>query len=174
MKYIKYIETKIGKVGIIEENSKIVKVIIVNENEYKKESENKKNKKNKNNNYNNENYQEKDTKLLLEAKKQLEEYFEGKRKEFNLPLKQEGTEFQKKVWEALEKIPYGETRTYKEVAKMVGNEKASRAIGLANNKNNIPIIVPCHRVIGSNGKLVGYALGLDMKKYLLDLESKNK
>ena len=171
MKFIKYVETKLGKIGIIEENSKIVKVIIVNENEYKKESENKKS---KNNNYNNENYQEKDTKLLLEAKKELEEYFQGKRKKFDLPLEQEGTEFQKKVWKVLEKIPYGETRTYKEIAKMVGNEKASRAVGMANNKNNIPIIIPCHRVIGSNGKLVGYALGVNMKKYLLDLENRNK
>lgn len=159
MKYIKYVETKLGKIGIIEENSKIVKVIIGEEND--------RNSKDKN-------VEEKDTKLLLEAKKQLEEYFEGKRKAFDLPLEQKGTEFQKRVWKALEKIPYGETRTYKEVAKMVGNEKASRAVGMTNNKNNIPIIVPCHRVIGSNGKLVGYALGLDMKKYLLDLEKKNK
>lgn len=159
MKYIKYLETKLGKIGIVEENSKIVKVIIGEEND--------RNSKDKN-------VEEKDTKLLLEAKKQLEEYFEGKRKVFDLPLEQKGTEFQKRVWKALEKIPYGETRTYKEVAKKVGNEKASRAVGMANNKNNIPIIVPCHRVIGSNGKLVGYALGLDMKKYLLDLEKKNK
>lgn len=159
MKYIKYVETKLGKIGIIEENSKIVKVIINNGN---------------NRNSKDKNVEEKDTKLLLEAKKQLEEYFEGKRKVFDLPLEQKGTEFQKRVWKALEKIPYGETRSYKEVAEMVGNEKASRAVGMANNKNNIPIIVPCHRVIGSNGKLVGYALGLDMKKYLLDLEKKNK
>ena len=167
MAYVKYIETKLGKIGIVEEDSKIVKVIIVNENNKKS-----KDKEDSKNDY--ENYQEKDTELLLEAKKELEEYFEGKRKEFDLPLEQEGTEFQKRVWNALEKIPYGETRTYKEVAKMIGNEKASRAVGMANNKNNTPIIVPCHRVIGSNGKLVGYALGLDMKKYLLDLEKKNK
>ena len=167
MAYVKYIETKLGKIGIVEEDSKIVKVIIVNENNKKS-----KDKEDSKNDY--ENYQEKDTELLLEAKKELEEYFEGKRKEFDLPLEQEGTEFQKRVWNALEKIPYGETRTYKEVAKMIGNEKASRAVGMANNKNNIPIIVPCHRVIGSNGKLIGYALGLDMKKYLLDLEKKNK
>ena len=76
--------------------------------------------------------------------------------------------------DALKKIPYGETRTYKDIAKAIGNEKASRAVGMANNKNNIPIIIPCHRVIGSNGSLVGYALGLDVKKYLLDLERKNK
>lgn len=157
MKYIKYVDFKLGKIGIIEENGKIVKILFINEN-----------------NKNMECFIEKDTNLLLEAKKQLEEYFEGKRREFDLPIKQEGTDFQKKVWKALCEIPYGETRTYKEVAKMVGNEKASRAVGMANNKNNILIIVPCHRVIGSNGKLVGYALGLDVKKYLLDLESKNK
>ena len=157
MKYIKYVDFKLGKIGIVEENGKIVKILFINEN-----------------NKNMECFIEKDTNLLLEAKKQLEEYFEGKRREFDLPIKQEGTDFQKKVWKALCEIPYGETRTYKEVAKMVGNEKASRAVGMANNKNNIPIIVPCHRVIGSNGKLVGYALGLDVKKYLLDLESKNK
>lgn len=170
MRYIKYVETKVGKIGIVEENSKIVKIIIVNENNNNNDNDSNINK----NNYNKNNYKEKDTKLLLKAKKELEEYFEGKRKKFDLPLEQEGSDFQKKVWKALEKIPYGETRTYKQVAKMVGNEKASRAVGMANNKNNIPIIIPCHRVIGSNGKLVGYALGLDMKQYLLDLESKNK
>ena len=167
MKYIKYVKTKLGKICVVEENRKIIKVIIDNEN-----NENSKDKEIDKKVY--EKYQEKDTKLLLKAKKELEEYFAGKRKEFDLPLEQEGTEFQKKVWEALERIPYGETRTYKDVAKIVGNEKASRAVGMANNKNSIPIIIPCHRVIGSNGKLVGYALGLDMKKYLLDLERKNK
>lgn len=160
MKYIKYVDFKLGKIGIVEENGKIVKIVIINKNDE--------------NNKNVDDFIEKDTKLLVKAKNELEEYFEGKRKEFDLPLKQEGTEFQKKVWNALSKIPYGETRTYKEIAKMIGNEKASRAVGMANNKNNIPIIIPCHRVIGSNGKLVGYALGLDMKQYLLDLESKNK
>lgn len=158
MKYIKHMETKIGRIGIIEENGKIIKIILENEN-------------NKNIC---DNYKEENTQLLLRAKKELEEYFKGKRKKFDLPLEQEGTEFQKKVWKALEKIPYGETRTYKEVAKMIGNEKVSRAVGMANNKNNIPIIIPCHRVIGSNGKLIGYALGLDKKKYLLELENKNK
>lgn len=160
MKYIKYVDFKLGKIGIVEENSKIVKIIIIN--------------KNNNTNKNAYDFIEKDTKLLLEAKRQLQEYLEGKRKEFELPIEQEGTKFQKQVWEALRKIPYGETRTYKEIAKMVGNEKASRAVGMANNKNSIPIIIPCHRVIGSNGKLVGYALGLDVKQYLLDLENKNK
>lgn len=160
MKYIKYVNFKLGKIGIVEENGKIVKIVIINKNDE--------------NNKNVDDFIEKDTKLLVKAKNELEEYFEGKRKEFDLPLNQEGTEFQKKVWNALSKIPYGEKRTYKEIAKMIGNEKASRAVGMANNKNNIPIIIPCHRVIGSNGKLVGYALGLDMKQYLLDLEIKNK
>lgn len=104
---------------------------------------------------------------------QLCEYFEGKRKLFNFAYTLVGTDFQKKVWQALVTIPYGETRTYKDIAKQIGNEKASRAVGLANNKNPITIAVPCHRVIGSNGRLVGYAGGLEMKKALLSLEQKN-
>jgi methylated-DNA-[protein]-cysteine S-methyltransferase len=108
-----------------------------------------------------------------EVKKQLDEYFKGKRKKFDLPLEPVGTEYQKKVWNVLSEIPYGKTVTYKEVARMAGNEKASRAVGLANNRNPIPVIVPCHRVIGSNGKLVGYAGGLDKKQRLLELEREN-
>lgn len=103
---------------------------------------------------------------------QVTEYFQGKRKEFHFPYKLHGTEFQKKVWKALCDIPYGETRSYKDIAIAVGNEKASRAIGMANNKNPIGIAVPCHRVIGANGSLVGYAGGLSMKKFLLELEAK--
>ena len=80
----------------------------------------------------------------------------------------------KKVWKALQEIPYGETRTYKQIAEKIGNPKAVRAVGMANNKNKIPIIIPCHRVIGSNGKLIGYALGLDKKQWLLDLEKNNE
>ena len=102
---------------------------------------------------------------------QLEEYFAGKRKIFDLPIKLIGTEFQIKVWNELKKIPYGETRSYKQIAESIGNPKAVRAVGLANNKNPITIIIPCHRVIGSNGKLVGYAGGINMKKQLLDLEN---
>ena len=105
---------------------------------------------------------------------QLDEYFHGKRKEFDFPLEMRGTEFQKKVWMALSDIPYGETRTYKEIATAVGSPKASRAVGMANNKNPIAIVVPCHRVIGSNGKLVGYAGGLEMKTALLEIEKKNR
>ena len=98
------------------------------------------------------------------------EYLDGKRKTFDIKYEINGTEFQKKVWKELTKIPYGETRTYKEIAVAVGNPKASRAVGMANNKNPIAIIVPCRRVIGSDGKLVGYAGGLDMKRALLTLE----
>ncbi len=105
---------------------------------------------------------------------QLCQYIAGQRKNFDVPYKLNGTDFQKKVWQALCSIPYGVTRTYKDIALAVGNGKASRAVGLANNKNPITVIVPCHRVIGSSGKLVGYAGGLEMKKFLLDMEHKNK
>lgn len=108
--------------------------------------------------------------LLNEVKKQLDEYFEGKRSQFDLPLRQKGTPFQMKAWEYLKNIPYGQTVSYKEEAAEVGNAKAVRAIGSANGCNNIAIIVPCHRVINSNGKLGGYAYGLPMKEKLLQLE----
>ncbi len=106
--------------------------------------------------------------------KEICEYFDAKRKTFSFEHQAKGTDFQKKVWSALCDIPYGETRTYKQIAIAVGNEKASRAVGMANNKNPLHIIVPCHRVIGASGKLVGYAGGLEMKEYLLNMESENK
>lgn len=112
----------------------------------------------------------KETALIKKAAKQLKEYFAGKRKLFELPLEPEGTEFQKKVWDALLKIPYGETRSYGQIAEQIGNKKASRAVGMANNKNPIAIIVPCHRVVGANGSLTGYAGGLNIKGILLNLE----
>ncbi len=108
------------------------------------------------------------------AYNRLLEYFDGKRNRFDVPYKLKGTDFQKKVWNALCDIPYGETRSYKDIAIAVGNPKASRAVGMANNKNPITVIVPCHRVIGSSGKLVGYAGGLQMKKFLLEMESNNR
>ena len=114
----------------------------------------------------------KETKLILQCKMQLDEYFRGERKTFDLPLAPKGTDFQKKVWNALQEIPYGETRTYGEIAAAVGNPKAARAVGMANNKNPIGIIIPCHRVVGANGKLVGYAGGMDKKEWLLQLERK--
>lgn len=112
-----------------------------------------------------------ETDLIKECFKQLKEYFEGNRTKFDLPLDPIGTEFQSKVWNELLKIPYGETKSYKDVAIAIGNEKACRAIGMANNKNPIPIIIPCHRVIGSNGKLVGYSGGLGVKEKLLNIEN---
>jgi O-6-methylguanine DNA methyltransferase len=111
--------------------------------------------------------------LLNRTIKQLDEYFEGIRFEFDLPLSFKGTDFQMKVWRELLNIPYGETRSYKDIATAIGKPKACRAVGGANNKNPIILICPCHRVIGASGKLVGYGGGLDMKEYLLSLESSN-
>lgn len=111
--------------------------------------------------------------VLNDAFNQLEEYLEGKRKEFNLPLNPKGTSFQQKVWSCLYKIPYGETRTYKEIAEQIGDKNACRAVGNANNKNPIPIFIPCHRVIGSDGNLAGYAGGMELKQKLLNLEKLN-
>ena len=108
--------------------------------------------------------------LTEKAINQLKEYFCGTRKSFDLPLEMKGTDFQKKVWSALCSIPYGETRSYGEIAEMIGNPKAVRAVGGANNKNRFMIIVPCHRVIGADGSLTGYAGGIDVKKKLLELE----
>lgn len=109
--------------------------------------------------------------LLQETSRQLDEYFSGKRKEFDLPHKAEGTLFQQKVWQALQQIPYGTTVCYKDIAEAIGSPKACRAVGMANHNNPICIIVPCHRVIGANGSLVGYAEGLDVKQKLLKLEA---
>ena len=149
----KILQSPIGNIIISEENENIVELNIDNEKKI--------------------NIKESQTPLLIETAKQLEEYFLGKRKQFDIPLKPKGTEFMQKVWNELKNIPYGETRTYKDIAISIGNEKASRAVGMANNKNPIPIIIPCHRVIGSNKSLVGYALGLGVKEYLLNLEKQN-
>ena len=152
MKNVFYYDTKIGRIGIEENGLAITKVYFMNNDEQE------------------EILEKNETALLKEAIKQLNEYFDGKRSSFDLQLQPQGTEFQNKVWKALIEIPFGETRSYGEIAKIIGNEKASRAVGMANNKNPIPIIVPCHRVIGANGKLVGYAGGLDIKEKLLKLE----
>ena len=153
--YKKCMQSPVGEIVIIEDKGKIVEIDIAKNNKL-------------------DNIEEKDTELLLQTEKQLKEYFEGKRFAFEIPLNPTGTEFMQSVWKALEQIPYGETRTYKEIADAVGNPKASRAVGMANHRNPIPIIIPCHRVIGSNNKLVGYGLGLDMKQYLLELEKEYK
>lgn len=115
----------------------------------------------------------KETTLIKEAKRQLDEYFGGRRMIFDLPIKLEGTEFQKKVWQALEEIPYGMTYSYGQIAEKIGNPRAARVVGLANNKNPVSIIIPCHRVIGKDGSLVGYGGGLKIKEFLLDLEKRH-
>ena len=143
-------DSPIGKMGIIEENEKIVCIELVPKDE-KTEGNS--------------------TPLLEKAKKQLVEYFDGKRRKFDFPVEFSGTDFQKAVWRELEKIPFGETRTYGEIAAAIGKPKASRAVGGACNKNHILIAVPCHRVIGAGGKIVGFALGTDMKKWLLGHEA---
>ena len=111
-----------------------------------------------------------DTPLLLQASRELEEYFRGERKAFTVPLSPRGTAFQKRCWEALCRIPYGETRTYAQQAAMIGNPKACRAVGMSNHRNPLPIFIPCHRVIGKNGTLTGYAGGLTIKETLLNIE----
>lgn len=121
----------------------------------------------------NKNYVIKETPLIKKAASQLFEYLNGKRMEFDLPLLKDGTDFQISVWNELLKIPYGETRSYKDIAIAINNEKAVRAVGMANNRNKIPIFIPCHRVIGSNKKLVGYGGGLEIKEFLLNLEKRN-
>ena len=152
MKKIFFYDTKIGKIGIAEEKGAITDLYFSEElTESKAILE--------------------ETAILKETNKQLQEYFQGKRKVFDLPLAPKGTEFQQKVWQALKEIPFGETRSYGEIAKSIRQPKASRAVGGANNKNPLPIFIPCHRVIGANGKLVGYAGGLEIKKFLLNVEN---
>ncbi len=112
-----------------------------------------------------------DTTAFVEVVQQLQSYFAGERKNFDLALILEGSDFQKRVWTALRKIPYGETISYKELAEMIGSPRAVRAVGAANGANPIPIIIPCHRVIGNDGSLTGFGGGLPLKKQLLELES---
>ena len=157
MRNLAFIDTKIGKLAIEENGRAITDVYIVNEEIEKDDS-----------------ILLKETDLLKEASKQIKEYFEGNRQNFDLLLEPKGTEFQQKVWNALKEIHYGETKSYGEIAKMIGNEKAARAVGMANNKNPIMIIIPCHRVIGANGKLVGFSEGVDIKETLLKLEKDNR
>ncbi len=149
-----YYHTSIGKIGIVE-NGKAVVYLSFGDIELK-------------------DIVIKETQFLKNAYKELEEYLRGERKEFDLPLDPHGTGFQLKVWNALLEIPYGETRSYKQIAERIGNSKASRAVGLANNRNPISIFIPCHRVIGANGKLVGYGGGLDIKEKLLTIEAKGR
>lgn len=147
-----YYETAIGKLGIVEENNQITNLYFNTETVIKSL------------------HNVKETNILKEANKQLQEYFKYTRQSFSLPLSPSGTEFMKKVWNALIEIPYGKTQSYKEIAQKIGNDFAYRAVGLANNKNPIPIFIPCHRVIGSNRGLKGYAGGLKIKQFLLENE----
>jgi len=110
--------------------------------------------------------------ILLKAERQLREYFAGERTQFELPLEPRGNEFQKKVWRALREIPFGKTRSYLDLAKAIGSPKASRAVGAANGKNPLSIVIPCHRVVGTDGALTGFAGGLETKAILLALEAR--
>ena len=113
---------------------------------------------------------EQETTIIQEAHRQINEYLKGERKVFDLPIRLRGTDFQQQVWTALLDIPYGETRSYKQIAEAIGNPKGMRAVGMANNRNPLLIVVPCHRVIGANGSMVGYGEGVEMKEFLLRLE----
>ncbi|HZK01541.1 MAG TPA: methylated-DNA--[protein]-cysteine S-methyltransferase [Anaerovoracaceae bacterium] len=156
MKNVYYYETKIGLIGIAEKEDAITDIFFGEDDAPKDSGEMIMN----------------ETELIKTAAGQIDEFLNGTLKDFDLPLCTEGTEFQKSAWEALCTIPYGEVRSYKQMAEQVGNPKACRAIGMANNRNPIAIVIPCHRVIGSNGKLVGYGGGLHIKKQLLELEKR--
>ena len=121
-----------------------------------------------------EDYIKEEIDIIKKSYEEIKEYLDGKRKSFDIPFALEGTKFQKKVWLELLKIPYGEIITYKELAQRINNPKAVRAVGGACNRNPLAIIIPCHRVVGSNGKLVGYRYSIELKKYLLDLELTSK
>ena len=155
MKTICWRESPIGPLGVGEEDGAITLILFAGQQPP-------------------EGYREGETPLLEEAWAQLERYFTGELRQFSLPLAPAGTPFPQAVWRALEEIPYGETRSYGEIAGQVGRPKASRAVGAANHRNPIPIVIPCHRVIGAGGTLTGYGGGLDRKRLLLDLERQNR
>ena len=150
MKKICYYDTYAGKIGIAEEDGAITDIV-----------------------FKTIDCPVEETELIRETKRQLDEYFAGKRKDFDVPTRLNGTEFQKRVWLALRDIPYGKTASYKDIAAAVGCPKGYRAVGMANNRNPISIIYPCHRVVGSDGSLTGYGGGLDVKAKLLELERRN-
>lgn len=159
MRYVYFYDTKIkelGTLGIGADDNRITNLFFEFETENVKK---------------NRDYTIKETPLIKKAATQLFEYLNGKRKNFDLPLLKDGTDFQVSVWNELIKIPYGETRSYKDIAIAINNEKAVRAVGMANNRNKISIFIPCHRVIGMNKKLVGYGGGLQIKEFLLNLEN---
>ena len=152
MKYFFYYRKNGLQIGIVEEDNAIIGVLLGRQKI--------------------QNAQQKERPLIKKTGKQIEEYLEGRRRQFSVPLSLHGTDFQKAVWKALIAIPYGETRAYCEIAESIGKPKAARAVGMANHNNPISIIVPCHRVIGKNGSITGYASGLKNKEKLLKLEFK--
>ncbi|MGL5439049.1 MAG: methylated-DNA--[protein]-cysteine S-methyltransferase [Filifactoraceae bacterium] len=154
-KYLSFVETPIGKLGIVVDDDYIIKITLPNEEGEFLE------------------FYKKETNEIKTAKAELIEYFLGYRKNFSFKFKQEGTNFRIKVWNELLNIPYGTTCSYKDIAKLIGSPLAYRAVGQANNKNNLPIVVPCHRVIGYNNSYVGYAGGIKIKEYLINLEKHN-
>lgn len=147
-----YYDTKIGVVEITEEDGFITGVSLCND-------------------IGNNNLE---TELTRKAYKEITEYLDGKRKDFDLPIRLKGTDFQKSVWNALSKIPYGSTKTYKDTAIAVNNKNAARAIGSACHNNPVMIIIPCHRVIGADGSLTGFGGGIETKRFLLELEKGQK
>lgn len=153
MKTCCFYEGAIGKYGVQEAGGKLTRIWVGNRVEAIPEG-----------------YELRETPLLQEARRQLNAYFAGKLKVFDIPYSLEGTPFQQKVWRALCDIPYGTCITYGELAKRIGDPKACRAVGMANGRNPLPILVPCHRVIGSGGRLTGYTGGLDIKIKLLQIE----
>lgn len=154
VKNVFYYNTDIGKIGIAEKENKITDLFFSNR-ELKCDT------------------REFETELIKKTISEVREYLIGKRSSFDIPINPSGTEFYLSVWKEVMNIPYGETRSYKQIANKVGNSRAFRAVGMALNKNPIAIIIPCHRVIGTSGKIIGYAGGVDIKELLLKLESEN-
>lgn len=151
METVSFYETPMGRIGIADDGRAVTRVFFSRQKDEGVESA-----------------------LARKTYHQLMEYFEGNRRDFTIPLDPRGTVFQRRVWKALSEIPYGETRSYKQIAEQIGHPKAYRAVGMANNRNPIAILIPCHRVIGSNGTLVGYAGGVSVKERLLLLEAGNR
>ncbi|MDD5898477.1 MAG: methylated-DNA--[protein]-cysteine S-methyltransferase [Clostridia bacterium] len=149
MKYARVIQSPIGPLTLVEEDAALTELRFDNETQGLFPG---------------------DTPLLREAAAQLAEYFSGRRRAFDLPLRPKGTPFQLRCWDALLQIPFGETRTYGQQAAMIGNPKACRAVGMANHHNPLPVLIPCHRVVGANGSLTGYGGGLGIKETLLQIE----
>ena len=159
--FYKIYDFEIGRILIVENEDYIIKVEFLNDKTFSLDEKIF------------EDGTKKETMLIKKTKQELIEYFEMKRKIFDIPIKLDGTDFQVKVWKELLKLPYGKTCSYSDIAKKIGKPSAARAVGMANNKNKIQIIIPCHRVIGSNKKLIGHAGGIKIKEKLLKLEKDN-